>query len=85
MANRKRIARKVGRGIRRETGIPFGPAMRFGKLYAKEKYMPSWDMPAICAPYFREIVWCDCCGPVGHEIVGPNGRIDTSELSKFIT
>lgn len=78
--NRKLLSRKLGKLIRRETGIPLPIAMRMGKLFARAR---DWEIESKenLKPYVSAILSnCDCCGSIGMKIVGKKGELPYTKV-----
>jgi len=78
--NRKVMSRKLGKLIRRETGIPLPVAMRMGKLFARFR---DWELESNDAmrPYLQSIYsGCTCCGVIGMMIKGKKGSIEFKDV-----
>ncbi len=68
----KSKGRKLGRQVRKETGLPFPIAMRAGKLLARNR---MWELSQ--HETFQSIPFdcgLECCGPSHYAIVGPKGQ-----------
>jgi hypothetical protein len=75
MATLKKRGRDLGKIIRRETGVPLPVAMQAGKLLVRDRrYDIIYDGKSIFAGYTRSVVYCECCGPDHHLLVGPRGE-----------
>lgn len=80
----KKLAVKLGRKIRRETGIPFGDAMRLGKIFARSReydrgYTVLGERTSVADYFFYRSYHCDCCG--GYDVItGPKGELQFHEV-----
>lgn len=78
---RKRI--KLGKQIRKATGIKLNEAISLAKRILKEeslctiKYMYE-------DPNILDAVYCECCVPGYHNISGPKGKLYQDNIDKLV-
>jgi hypothetical protein len=78
---RKRI--KLGKQIRKLTGIKLNEAIFLAKRILKGECLYS----IACLydnTHIDSNVFCECCGPEGHNILGPKGSLIQSDVDKLV-
>lgn len=68
----KSKGRKIGRMVRKVTGIKLPTAMKIGKLIAQDREFELTDkFPEFCS---KQKEFCECCGP-RTVLKGPRGSV----------
>jgi hypothetical protein len=72
---RKYQARKIGKEIRKATGLPLPVCQRAGNLIVRDRAIEMLSLPMFSGHIEVTVFPCgmDCCGVDGHVLSGPKG------------
>lgn len=76
--NRKIETRKLGKKLRKETGLALPVCMRAAHLLVRDRGGELKNHPMI-GPFIEYAMFpcgMDCCGPRGYQLAGPKGAVD---------
>ncbi len=84
MTSTKSEIRRVGRNIRRVTGLTLPISMRMAKIWVRSARS---KIELACSPFggnVAEKTWCHCCGGEYIGIEGPKGIIKFEDIDKKV-